>query len=239
MGAKWWGALAVLAVAGPGSSQERSYEQVAVVMREHGSVLLAAQDAYHRQRGTYAAQLEPLEALLREEGEVLSPLTGYRFEIIAAEAEGWAGRVRNSWFGEWECVLVVGSVSGEVRTTRGTPAGVPGRWTCDAGPTEAELAVRVVRGDLRWFATHQERYYGQHRSYARTLAELSAFQVSPGVQFTIERVDTDGWAVRAAHPAWASGDCVMFYGSGRSLQTRGGLAGQVGRAICDLPPAGR
>jgi hypothetical protein len=95
--------------------------------------------------------------------------------------------------------------------------------------------LRALRGDLRWFATHQERYYVQHRFYARTVGELSDFRVAPGVQFTIERVDANGWAARAAHPAWAQGDCVMFYGAGSSLRTRGGVEGQVGRAICDTP----
>jgi hypothetical protein len=237
--AKWWAAMAVLALATPVSSQERRYEDVAVVMREHGLVLAAAQRFHHQEKGKYAAELEPLVALLREHGEVLAPLAGYHFEIVAAEAGGWVGRVRNSSFGEWECVVAVGSVSAEVRTSRGTPAGAAGRWTCDPGPTEAELAVRALRGDLRWFATHQERYYVQRRSYARTVAELSDFQVSPGVQFTIERVDATGWAARAAHPAWVQGDCVMFYGGVPSLRTRGGLEGQVGRAICDSPAPGR
>jgi len=85
------------------------------------------------------------------------------------------------------------------------------------------------------FATLQERHYVQARSYARTLSELSAFQPSSGVQFTMERVDASGWAARAAHSAWSQGDCVMFYGGGTGLRTRGGVEGQVGRAICDDP----
>lgn len=225
--------LLLLAGVTPAAAQERSYEDVAAVMREHGLLLSAAQQFNHRETGRYAEQLDSLRARLRAAGEVLVPLPGYELEIVAATADGWAGRVRNWSFEDRECVAAVGAVGAAIRTKRGTVAQGGGTWTCDPGPSASELTMRVLRSDLRMFATLQERHYAQARAYARTLGELAEFQPSAGVQFTIERVDGGGWAARAAHSAWPQGDCVMFYGRGAGLRTRGGVEGQVGRAICD------
>jgi prepilin-type N-terminal cleavage/methylation domain-containing protein len=65
----------------------------------------------------------------------------------------------------------------------------------------------AMQADLKTAATQQELYYSVHDRYALSTEELTEFNPSPGVIFTITFSANDGWAGVTTHTSLVSAQC--------------------------------
>lgn len=79
--------------------------------------------------------------------------------------------------------------------------------------------VAAMRSDLHNLATAQETYAsGQRPSmYAPTLADLTNYSASAGVNVTLVSVVADGWSASATHDNAAGVTCAVYYGNAAAV----------------------
>ena len=75
----------------------------------------------------------------------------------------------------------------------------------------AEAVSAMLQADLRYLATLQEVYWGEHRVYAEAPAALE-FEPSEGVVITVLTADQDGWSATATHSGTPE-HCALYVGS--------------------------
>lgn len=72
--------------------------------------------------------------------------------------------------------------------------------------------ITAVISDLKNLATQQEVYQSNNQTYASSLALLTNFSVTSGVNLTITEATGTGWAATAFHAGLTGRQCGIFFG---------------------------
>jgi len=85
--------------------------------------------------------------------------------------------------------------------------------------TKGKAGVATMRSDLRNFASAQESYWVENRTYYGGAVPGAGFVYKPsqGVLVTIVSATDAGWSASALMPSSTTQSCVIFYGSAPAL----------------------
>lgn len=192
--------------------------------------LVATEQGFYAENGTYSADLERLG--FRPRGES-------RVEFVRADKDGWAGRATHPALPGRDCVtfagpgpapetrhfrrrgregVVVCDTDAPPRTgARRAPPSPADSTPAGADTTSALDAVNPMvqmRVDLRKLATAQAAYFGTQGTYSRRVETLPLqYGWQRGVSVTLLNADPYSWAARATHEARPGKTCVVWFGS--------------------------
>jgi type IV pilus assembly protein PilA len=81
--------------------------------------------------------------------------------------------------------------------------------------TKEKAVVASMKSDLRNFASAQESYWVENRTYYGGVIPAAGipFQPSPGVTVTVVNATDAGWSARATGVPLTPVTCVIFYGT--------------------------
>lgn len=190
--------------------------------------LVATEQGFYAENGTYSADLERLG--FRPRGET-------RVEFLRATRDGWAGRATHPALPGRDCVTFAG-VGPAPETKHFRRRGREGVVVCDTDapprtaprvPSAADSAgaggdttsaldavnpMVQMRVDLRKLATAQAAYFGTQGTYSRRVETLPLqYGWQRGVSVTLLNADQYSWSARAAHEARPGKTCVVWFGS--------------------------
>jgi type IV pilus assembly protein PilA len=85
--------------------------------------------------------------------------------------------------------------------------------------TKGKAGVATMRSDLRNFATAEESYWVENRTYYGGVVPAAGFTYKPsqGVLVTIVSASDAGWSASALMPSLTTQSCVIFYGTAPAL----------------------
>jgi hypothetical protein len=220
--------------AATGPEAEAAFRDISQSLRR----LVAAEQAFFAENGTYGADLERVGFRPRGASQV---------EFLWITKEGWAARATHPALPGRDCVTYTG-VGGPVPATRRLgrtgregvvvcdfvmppqpvrrpvpPPGAPARTPAAPAPaplvvdtTSALDAVNPVvqmRVDLRKLAQAQTAYFGTQGAYSRRVETLPLqFGWQRGVSVRLLHADGYSWSARATHEARPGKSCVVWYG---------------------------
>jgi prepilin-type N-terminal cleavage/methylation domain-containing protein len=81
--------------------------------------------------------------------------------------------------------------------------------------TKEKSVVASMKSDLRNFASAQESYWVENRTYYGGVVPdpVIPFQTSPGITVTVVNATDAGWSARATGVPLTATTCVIFYGT--------------------------
>jgi len=190
-------------------------------------VLVAAEQGFYAENGTYSGDLDRLA--FRPSGES-------QVKFLWVTRRGWAASGTHPALPGRDCVVFVGVANAAPTTLRFTRSGREGVVVCDIqpGPRPAEGSATPappsvadtssaldavnptvqMRVDLRNLANAQAAYYETQGIYSLRpeLLQLQ-FAWQRGVKVTLLNADRSSWSARATHAARPGRSCVVWYGS--------------------------
>jgi prepilin-type N-terminal cleavage/methylation domain-containing protein len=85
--------------------------------------------------------------------------------------------------------------------------------------TKGKAGVATMRSDLRNFATAEESYWVENRTYYGGVVPAAGFTytASQGVLVTAVSASDAGWSASALMPNLTTQSCVIFYGTAPAL----------------------
>lgn len=200
-------------------------------------VLVAAEQGFYAENGTYSGDLDRLA--FRPSGES-------QVKFLWVTRQGWAASGTHPALPGRDCVVYVGAANAAPTTLRFTRSGREGVVVCDVqpGPRPAEGSAAPVppaagsaapappsvadtgsaldavnptvqmRVDLRNLAQAQAAYFATQGIYSRRPEVLQLqFAWQRGVNVTLLQADRRSWSARATHAARPGWSCVIWYGS--------------------------
>jgi hypothetical protein len=190
-------------------------------------VLVAAEQGFYAENGTYSGDLDRLA--FRPSGES-------QVKFLWVTRRGWAASGTHPAVPGRDCVVFVGVANAAPTTLRFTRSGGEGVVVCDvqpgprvAGGSSAPAPPPVadtgsaldavnpnvqMRVDLRNLANAQTAYFATQGMYS-IRPELLQLQFSwqRGVSVTVLNADRTSWSARATHASRPGRSCVVWYGS--------------------------
>ncbi len=207
-----------------GVSESEAFSQIRRGLRR----LVAAEQAFYAENGTYTGDLERLG--YRMEGQ-----TGVRFLWLKREA--WAASGTHPAIPGRDCVIYVGPTTAAPTTlkyVRNAREGVAAcdeppptrRRAADPGPPEPPRAAAdtssaldavnpmiQMRVDLRNLVLSQNAYHATQGLYSRRTEPLALqYFWHRGVKVDILSANTESWAGRATHSSRPGKSCVVWSG---------------------------
>jgi hypothetical protein len=190
-------------------------------------LLVAAEQAFYAENGTYSGDLERLA--FRPSGES-------QVKFLWVTRQGWAASGTHPALPGRDCVVFVGAANAAPTTLRFTRSGREGVVVCDVqpGPRPAESSAAPappsvadtgsaldavnptvqMRVDLRNLANAQAAYHATQGAYSLRPERLQLqFAWQRGVHVTLLHADRSSWSARATHAARPGKSCVVWYGS--------------------------
>ncbi len=190
-------------------------------------VLVAAEQGFYAENGTYSGDLDRLA--FRPSGES-------QVKFLWVTRQGWAASGTHPALSGRDCVVFVGVANAAPTTLRFTRSGREGVVVCDvqpgtrpaegsaasAPPSVADTASALdavnptvqMRVDLRNLANAQTAYFATQGIYSLRpeLLQLQ-FAWQRGVNVKLLNADRGSWSARATHTARPGKSCVVWYGS--------------------------
>jgi len=190
-------------------------------------VLVAAEQGFYAENGTYSGDLDRLA--FRPSGES-------QVKFLWVTRRGWAASGTHPALPGRDCVVFVGVAKAAPTTLRFIRSGREGVVVCDiqlgprpagggatpAPPSVADTSSALdavnptvqMRVDLRNLANAQAAYFGTQGIYSLRpeLLQLQ-FAWQRGVNVTLLNADRSSWSARATHAARPGRSCVVWYGS--------------------------
>lgn len=188
--------------------------------------LVAAQQGFYAENGTYTEDLERLG--YRGEGQ-----TALKF--LWLRRDGWAASATHPSIPGRDCVIFVGPTNAAPTTLKYVRSAREGVAACDETPPRARApgvppapapaaadtasALDAVspsvqmRVDLRNLALSQNAYFSTQGVYSRRIEPLALqYLWHRGVHVKVLSADTRSWAARATHASRPGRSCVVWYG---------------------------
>jgi hypothetical protein len=190
-------------------------------------LLVAAEQGFYAENGTYSGELDRLA--FRPSGES-------QVKFLWVTRQGWAASGTHPAAPDRDCVVFVGVANAVPTTLRFTRRGREGVVVCDVqpGPRPAEagsapappVAADTVnaldavnptiqmRVDLRNLAQAQAAYFATQGIYSPRpeLLQLQ-FAGQRGVDIRLLSADRSSWSARATHTRRPGRSCVVWYGT--------------------------
>ncbi|MBA3258176.1 MAG: hypothetical protein H0T68_01765 [Gemmatimonadales bacterium] len=207
---------------GAGVSEGQAFDQIRRGLRR----LVAAEQGFYAENGTYTADLERLG--YRAEGQ-----TAVRF--LWLKREGWAVSGTHPTLPGQDCVIHVGLANGPPTTLKYVRSAREGVTACDENertrrnaaaapgpplpPVDTSSALDAVRPtvqmavDLRNLVLSQNAYLAAQGIYSRRTERLALqFLWHREVTVRLLSADARSWAARATHASRPGKSCVIWYG---------------------------
>jgi hypothetical protein len=190
-------------------------------------LLVAAEQGFYAENGTYTGELDRLAFRLSGESQV---------KFLWVTRQGWAASGTHPAVPGRDCVVFVGVANAAPTTLRFTRRGREGVVVCDvqpglrlaeAGsvPAPAPVADTLnaldavnptvqMKVDLKNLAHAQAAYFATQGSYSPR-SELLQLQFAGqrGVNVMLLNADRGSWSARATHVGRPGRSCVVWYGS--------------------------
>ncbi len=196
-------------------------------IRKSLRVLVAAEQGFYAENGTYSGDLDRLA--FRPSGES-------QVKFLWVTRKGWAASGTHPALPGRDCVVFVGEANAAPTTLRFTRSGREGVVVCDvstgprpvtgssasAPPTKPDTSSALdavnptvqMRVDLRNLTNAQTVYFATQGIYSLRPEQLQLqFAWQRGVRVTLLSADRRSWAARARHDARPGKSCVVWYGS--------------------------
>jgi hypothetical protein len=198
-------------------------------------LLVAAEQAFYAENGTYSADLDRIG--FRPSGES-------QVRFLWLSPQGWAASGTHPALPGRDCVTFVGAADAPPTTLRYTRSGREGVLVCDvqrearpvAGGAAGSAAGRAapappsvadtgsaldavnptiqMKVDLRNLVQAQAAYFGTQGIYSSRPEQLQLqFAWRRGVNLKMLNADKRSWSARARHAARPGKSCVIWYGS--------------------------
>jgi hypothetical protein len=215
----------------PNAGRDTTAEPVAASafdqIRRSLRVLVAAEQGFYAENGTYSGDLDRLA--FRPSGES-------QVKFLWVTRQGWAASGTHPAVPGRDCVVFVGVANAAPTTLRFTRSGGEGVVVCDVQPrsraagggsapaptpvADTSSALDAVnpnvqmRVDLRNLANAQTAYFATQGMYS-IRPELLQLQFSwqRDVGITVLNADQTSWSARARHASRPGRSCVVWYGS--------------------------
>jgi hypothetical protein len=213
-------------------------------------VLVAAEQGFYAENGTYSGDLDRLP--FRPSGES-------QVKFLWVTRQGWAASGTHPAVPGRDCVVFVGVANAAPTTLRFTRSGREGVVVCDVQPgpraaggspapspppvADTSSALDAVnptvqmRVDLRNLANAQTAYFATQGIYSMR-PELLQLQFSwqRGVNVALLNADRTSWSARATHASRPGRSCVVWYGSPSTrpaTEAQGRVPDRAGVPACD------
>jgi hypothetical protein len=218
--------------AATGAEAAAAFREISQTLRR----LVAAEQGFFAENGTYAADLQRLG---------FRPTGASQVEFLLVTRDGWAARGTHPLLPGRDCVTYAGGGIPVPATRRYARSGREGVVVCDATtspaparpvpppaaakpPAAPDSTVRLdttsaldavspavqMRVDLRKLAQAQAAYFGTQGVYSRRLETLPLqFGWQRGVHVTLLHADQHSWAARATHEGRPGRSCVVWHGT--------------------------
>jgi hypothetical protein len=191
-------------------------------------VLVAAEQGFYAENGTYSGDLDRLAFRASGESQV---------KFLWVTRQGWAASGTHPAVPGRDCVVFVGVANAAPTTLRFTRSGREGVVVCDVQPrpratggasapappppvADTSSALDAVnptvqmRVDLRNLANAQAAYFATQGIYSIRPEQLQLqFSWQRGVDVTLLNADRSSWSARATHASRPGRSCVVWYGS--------------------------
>jgi hypothetical protein len=190
-------------------------------------VLVAAEQGFYAENGTYSGDLDRLAFRASGESQV---------KFLWVTRRGWAASGTHPAAPGRDCVVFVGVANAAPTTLRFTRSGREGVVVCDVQPgpraaggspapapppvADTSSALDAVnpavqmRVDLRNLANAQTAYFATQGIYSIRPEQLQLqFSWQRGVNVTLLNADRTSWSARATHASRPGRSCVVWYGS--------------------------
>ncbi|HUQ15784.1 MAG TPA: hypothetical protein VM094_06995 [Gemmatimonadales bacterium] len=190
-------------------------------------VLVAAEQGFYAENGTYSGDLDRLAFRASGESQV---------KFLWVTRQGWAASGTHPAVPGRDCVVFVGVANAAPTTLRFTRSGREGVIVCDvqsgprsaggsaapAPPPVADTGSALdavnptvqMRVDLRNLANAQTAYFATQGIYSIRPEQLQLqFSWQRGVNVTLLNADRTSWSARATHASRPDRSCVVWYGS--------------------------
>jgi hypothetical protein len=213
-------------------------------------VLVAAEQGFYAENGTYSGDLDRLP--FRPSGES-------QVKFLWVTRQGWAASGTHPAVPGRDCVVFVGVANAAPTTLRFTRSGGEGVVVCDVQPgpraavgssapapppvADTSSALDAVnptvqmRVDLRNLANAQTAYFATQGIYSIRPEQLQLqFSWQRGVDVTLLNADRSSWSARATHASRPGRSCVVWYGSPSTrpaTEAQGRVPDRAGVPACD------
>jgi hypothetical protein len=213
-------------------------------------VLVAAEQGFYAENGTYSGDLDRLA--FRPSGES-------QVKFLWVTRRGWAASGTHPAVPGRDCVVFVGVANAAPTTLRFTRSGREGVVVCDVQPrpratggdsapapapvADTSSALDAVnptvqmRVDLRNLANAQAAYFATQGIYSIRPEQLQLqFSWQRGVNVTLLNADRSSWSARATHASRPGRSCVVWYGSPSTrpaTEAQHRVPDRAGVPVCD------
>jgi hypothetical protein len=213
-------------------------------------VLVAAEQGFYAENGTYSGDLDRLA--FRPSGES-------QVKFLWVTRQGWAASGTHPAVPGRDCVVFVGVANAAPTTLRFTRSGREGVVVCDVQPrpratgrdsapaptpvADTSSALDAVnptvqmRVDLRNLANAQAAYFATQGIYSIRPEQLQLqFSWQRGVDVTLLNADRSSWSARATHASRPGRSCVVWYGlpsTRPATEAQHRVPDRAGVPVCD------